>query len=317
MPANQRTLVAVTLIVTCVFAVLLAEGVLRLFGPTPKLVYQPNAYYGWGYRPNDTFSWTTEGREIPIEINSLGLRDHEYSYEKPEGVSRVLVLGDSFPEALQVHLDDSFSKVLERALNTRGRSVEVLNAGMSGFGTDNALLYFTHEGYKYQPDIVLLSFYVGNDIRNNWHTLEELDVGGSRKPHFEITQNGLALRDYPFVDHESFGTRARLFMNRNVRLYSFARDLRDRMRATGAAGGDASSGVAKIPLDLQVFEIQPSVEWERAWQVTDGVLHELRDEVAARGASLFVVVVPTAFQIHPEIWDARLGAIPGLRNIAW
>ncbi len=318
---KQLVLIAVSSLLGCLAALFLAETSLRLLGVTSKLVYSPNPYYGWGHTAGDKFFWTTESRELEIQINALGLRDSDHSYEKPEGTSRILVLGDSFPEALQVRLEDGFSKVLEKALNVGApKQIEVINAGVSGFGTDNALLFFTHEGFKYSPDIVLLTFYVGNDVRNNWYPLDELDSGGPRKPFYAIGPEGLTLHRYPFVRDTAWTASVKAFLGRHLRLYAFSRDIWNRFdpRLFQAAGNDdTNENDVEIPLDLPLFQREPPKDWDDAWQVTRAILRELRSEVKRHGAQLFVVTVPTAFQIHPEIWDERLSANDSLRRIDW
>lgn len=76
------------------------------FVPGKGVTFIPNSYY----RHNkEGFS---EGR-----FNSHGFRDYERTYEKPDGVFRILILGDSYVEALQVALADSFPVLLESYLN--------------------------------------------------------------------------------------------------------------------------------------------------------------------------------------------------------
>jgi len=322
--AKQISLIAASMLIGCVVALLIAEAALRILGVTSKLVYSPNPYYGWGHTAGDEFLWTTESRELKIEINALGLRDSDHPYEKPEGTSRILVLGDSFPEALQVPLEDGFSSVLEKALNDgTSKPIEVINAGVSGFGTDNALLFFNHEGFKYSPDIVLLTFYVGNDVRNNWSPLEELDSGGPRKPFYNIGPEGLTLHRYPFDRGDGWTGPIKIFLSRHSRLYAFSRETWNRFgsRMSEAAGNDGNDDTnevdARIPLDLPLFQREPPKEWDDAWQVTRAILRELRSEVTRRGGQLFVVTVPTAFQVHPEIWEGRLVANNSLRRVDW
>ena len=318
---KQLVLIAVSSLLGCAVALFLAEGMLLVLGVTSRLVYSPNPYYGWGHTADDRFFWTTESRELEVEINALGLRDHDYPYEKPEGISRILVLGDSFPEALQVRLEDGFSKVLEKAVNVGApQPIEVINAGVSGYGTDNALLFFTHEGFKYSPDIVLLTFYVGNDVRNNWYPLEEQDSGEPRKPFYDIGPEGLTLRRYPFSRDEGWTASVKTFLGRHLRLYAFSRDIWNRFGQRLFRAGrnnDTNGDVAGIPLDLPLFQREPPAMWDDAWQVTRAILRELRSEVTRHGAQLFVVTVPTAFQVHPEIWEERLGANDSLRRIDW
>lgn len=77
-------------------------------------------------------------------------------YPKLEGVYRILLLGDSYAEGLRVPLEQTFGKTLEAALNASapaGQRFEVINAGISGWGTDQQLLWLRSEGAKYQPDV--------------------------------------------------------------------------------------------------------------------------------------------------------------------
>lgn len=51
---------------------------------------------GWSLIPNADKIYEREEEPYRIAINSKGLRDKEYSYEKPASAFRVVVLGDSF-----------------------------------------------------------------------------------------------------------------------------------------------------------------------------------------------------------------------------
>ncbi|MEO1994439.1 MAG: hypothetical protein ABGZ17_04110, partial [Planctomycetaceae bacterium] len=58
-------------------------------------------------------------------------------------------------------------EVLEPRLEGQQVAWQVINTGVSGWGTDQELLFLEHEGFKYQPDIVVLTFFIGNDPDNN------------------------------------------------------------------------------------------------------------------------------------------------------
>jgi hypothetical protein len=98
-----------------------------------------------------------------VQINSHMLRDREFPYEKPAGVKRSLVLGDSFAFGWGVEAEETASKVIERALP----GTEVLNAGCSGWGSLQELAFLQVEGIRYHPDLVLL-FYGENDSIDNF-----------------------------------------------------------------------------------------------------------------------------------------------------
>lgn len=125
--------------------------------------YLYDATLGWRNIPN--WKATTHGK--PLSINSQGLRDSEHGFEKPEGVRRVLVLGDSYTWGYGVGDQEIFCHLLERRFQDRGESVEVINSGVSGWGTDQELLYLRQEGLKYLPDVVVVALFIGNDLDNN------------------------------------------------------------------------------------------------------------------------------------------------------
>lgn len=118
---------------------------------------------GWRNIPN--WKSTTFGR--PLTINSKGLRDREYAYEKPLGVKRILVLGDSYAWGYGVADADVFTEKLEAALEGEAVKWEVINTGVSGWSTDQQYLFLRDEGLKYSPDVVLLAFCVANDFKGS------------------------------------------------------------------------------------------------------------------------------------------------------
>jgi hypothetical protein len=78
----------------------------------------------------------------------------------------VLSLGDSHTQGYEVRQEATYSAVLERYLARRGMRAEVLNAGVSGFSTAEALAFLENEGHRHAPDVVVLGFYA-NDFEDN------------------------------------------------------------------------------------------------------------------------------------------------------
>ena len=299
----------------CIVGLAIIEVSMRVFHLSAPLQYEPHPLYGWGHI-RETVEWRRgEGEEIESRINAQGLRDVEHSYAKPKGVRRILILGDSFSEALQVPLEESYPRLLESMLHaeTRGAGFrfEIVNSGTSGYGTDNELLFFRDEGSKYSPDIVVLQFCLCNDVRNNWHELDQVDSGGARKPYFVPGADGLILKNYPFRGQEGLLTAIKQFLNAHIRLYPFLREGRDRLMSSQAAGGTG------IPLDFNVFEKNYSEPWQKAWQVTAGLLSQLKQDVEAQGARLVVVIVPTRFQVTEKDWRRVLQTYPAMARFEW
>lgn len=159
----------VLIICVALVTVALIEGVLRIFKlPLPDRFFAPNDDFGWFHIPGRTGWQRTPELEVPVSINQQGLRDANYPYEKGEGIYRIFLLGDSFVEGLQVPIEHTLAKQLQTRLNASagGIDYEVINGGVSRFGTDNEILFYDFEGRKYDPDGVILFFFY-NDLYDN------------------------------------------------------------------------------------------------------------------------------------------------------
>ena len=122
---------------------------------------------GWKLAPNAHRRYAKEAQPYYITINSKGLRDVEHSYDKPPGIFRIVVIGDSFVfGAGGVEPSKRFSDILQAST----KNTEVINMGVPAYGTDQEYLYLATEGLKYHPDLVLLcAFY--NDFSESFSTL--------------------------------------------------------------------------------------------------------------------------------------------------
>ena len=70
-----------------------------------------------------------------------------------------MAIGDSFTFGWKEPLENTYPKILERSLNRgRNRKYEVINAGISGYNTEQEYEFLRNEGIKYNPDLVILGF---------------------------------------------------------------------------------------------------------------------------------------------------------------
>ena len=178
---RKRLATIVTLVAALFVGLAVVEFGLRLFllgslrlhdAATRTALIAAHPKLGWVLKPDLALTIQTLDYIAPMRTNSRGLRDRERDYAKPEGVFRILILGDSFMQASQVPYEASLPALLEEALGHGG--VEVINMGVQAYGTAQELIYMQEEGLKYAPDLALLAFYAQNDIRNNARALEEL-----------------------------------------------------------------------------------------------------------------------------------------------
>jgi hypothetical protein len=151
----------------CVFSF---EVIIRAFQLAPDVFLQPDSDTGVWHIPNKQgVYFRKDVPPVKIKINSQGLRDYEYPLFRPERDYRIAIVGDSFSEAFQVLLDDTFYQLLETRLNAtrQTRRFDVINFGVGGFGTVHEYLAFHQYVFAYHPNMVLLQFMLGNDILDN------------------------------------------------------------------------------------------------------------------------------------------------------
>ena len=128
---------------------IIAEVALRLIGYSYPEFYQPDQSRGYSLRPDVEGWYRKEGRSY-VRINSDGLRDRDHTKAKPSDTIRVAVIGDSCAEALQVPMEAAFWSIMENRLQScaavTGKKFEVINFGVSGYGTAHELITLREHG---------------------------------------------------------------------------------------------------------------------------------------------------------------------------
>jgi hypothetical protein len=183
------------IIISTLLALFLSEMALRLMGLNPLYVsperdrfWKYDPLLGWAHEPGQEGIFETPEFRTVVRINENGLRDRPHSYERQNDIERILVLGDSFAWGYGVEESERFSQLLEKSLD-----VEVINAGVSGYSTDQELLWYRNEGIKYETDLVILVL-AGNDVGDNDREIVSTIY---YKPKFVLEEGQLVAKGYP------------------------------------------------------------------------------------------------------------------------
>ncbi len=321
-----------------IFALLIFELFLRLVGYTYPVFYQPDEVRGYSLWPGAEGRYRREGA-AHVQINSDGLRDREHAKSKPANTLRIAVVGDSYAEAFQVEREKAFWSVLEARLRdcpaNAGREVEVINFGVSGYGTAQELLTLREKVWGYSPDVVLLTVTTNNDVLDNSRALKATD----EIPYFRLDGERLALDDsfrrtasfrlrnsalnrlgrwlrehLRFVQavHEGQGAiksrldawreRRRLAGERKKSGANVTSELKTAVAAlTSAAAAPAGGGPAdELGTANVIYREPPDDAWRNAWLVTEKLLAEMNAEVKAHGARFYVVTLSNGIQVYPD-----------------
>lgn len=264
------------------------------FVPGIGAMHIPHAYY------RNTKEGFSEGY-----FNSHGFRDYERSYAKPSDTFRILVLGDSFVEALQVPLENSFPALLEKKLNENHPlpKFEVLNLGQSGFGTADEYLRYLNFGVKYDPDIVILAFLTGNDFRNNSRFLNVEEVG----PYYVFDKDENLVLDRTLIDQYekslTLPQRVFQFIKRKSYLVNFISErlyllsFQSRHLAFEHLGSGGALGELE---DTNIYSPVMSDRWKEALAITEALLSKFKNTIEENGQRFVLITLSNADQLDPE-----------------
>jgi GDSL-like Lipase/Acylhydrolase family len=161
--------------------------ILRQDASERSLAYGYDAELGWVPTPNST-SIVTTARTIHARHNSLGFRDIEF---KPDGRPVMLFVGDSFVWGVDAEAGERFTDILRDKLP----GFQTVNAGVSGYGTDQEYLWLQRIWASVRPSVVVLFFCTDNDRLDNTSNLR---YDRYRKPYFVTGADGsLVLKGQP------------------------------------------------------------------------------------------------------------------------
>jgi lysophospholipase L1-like esterase len=224
--------------VSVLFVFVLLEIGLRLYAGFlyPKMMVFDDKL-GWRHATNVSRTFVNEfGEEALVVLNEFGFRGSPRTIEKPANRRRILVLGDSFTEGVQVGDRDLFTARMEMA----DPELEVINTGVGGYGTVQQYLYLKSEGLRFNPDMVLLMFFE-NDLTDNALTFYP---GFGPKPYARFDQEHLQIvetldssehRKYimPFPFRDALNRHSYFYYFVNTRIYQriFSDQMRTMQRA--------------------------------------------------------------------------------------
>ena len=210
-------------------------------------------------------------------------------------------------EGAQVALEQTMPKQLTRLLGGgQGggtRPLDTINAGNAGFGTAQELLFLEREGPSYQPDLVVLVYYVDNDTANNGIAIaRKLGLSTAHRPYFDLAADGsLHQVDRAEAVPDTLG-RVDDFFRAHSLLYSVGENL---LTAKSFA---KQYHAMRMGEDAATYKIEATREWRSAWAVTEALLKRARASSDALGAELLVVCAPSQFQLDDEAWEKLIGS---------
>jgi hypothetical protein len=276
-------------LVVLLATVVVGEIVVRLIGRVVPPVTVRDPAIGRRYVKNfDQRVYNPESEsEVGLRFNNLGFRGPDRTLEKPVGVKRVAVIGDSMIAGLTVEENDTAVARLQAGLAGAYPEFEweVMNFGVSGSSTGQELVLYREVVAAFRPDIVLGCFFVGNDMADNCRRLTS-----NPRIYFDLDEDGELVRA-PFGASRASASD---WLNRNSRLYLFVKESERSLRSA------LKRSTPRMTSGQWVYCSQPPEDVAYAWTLSETLIRTLRSEVEADGASFGLVVIPCALQVYDD-----------------
>lgn len=315
-------LIAILLVAACE---LVARGILwhPRSGVSARVVdYGYNPAGQGDLMPNQDGIWSTwPHRPHHVETNSVGLRNTQ---EPDDSRFRILAVGDSLTFGPFVPNEDTWPGWLESILNAQlfpSTSVQVLNAGVSGYTIEDEQAYLREKGLALEPDLVILALFP-NDISDLMPEQREYLARGDHQAtrSRRITLSGI-----------------RLYLSEHSAAYNVIRNLKNRLLSA-----DSSSGVTEGAAWLRsgslaaqaaaadrgrgkygaiVYESPEEPEHQAFWIRYESLMRETIDLLRTSSVPLAVVAFPDFRQLpsngYPDNPQGFFGSIAQDENIPY
>jgi lysophospholipase L1-like esterase len=269
--------------------VLLLEFLVRIVAPQQLIVarpelYRPDNILGWAHRANAKTVLNTGDGPVHFRTDANGYRiPWTGSTDDPHPQTRILMLGDSFLESTAVEAESTIPELLKNRLQKR---LAIDNTGVGGWDPNQYLIQAKLALSKQKYDLGIVLLYLGNDLMtkraDRYPPRRPSQLHSFRLPHSLRWKEWIAAVLYPFND--MLKTRSHLYLFLKTRM--------------------------EVPLSRlglteyyfpEVFALADRKS--RRWDVTTQICDSIRQEFAAHGAPTIFVILPTAYQVDPRIFQ--------------
>ena len=303
-----------------------AEVYLRRFHPLDATIYRLHPRYLHALIPGGRKLFVHRpgnGGKVLVSVNSSGFRGPELAREKRR--PRAVVYGDSFVAAEFSPVEHSFVGRLGAQLaDALGTPVEMVNAGVPGYGPDQAALRIEDEIGPLAPDLIVVAVFAGNDfgdlvrnklfrldaeahlVVNAWTLAPQLEREFSRAErllHQSMLWRGLRSLAAPETGRSTRTTRL-------LPEGGFSLLMEKRQREFLEYAGGADNEVRQLlgdPYDADLSLAPGSDSARGKRELMEGVLARIAATAGARRVPVLFVFVPSAFDVC-DGWQERVDA---------
>ena len=270
----------------------LVETTLRLFAPQALLhdpdAFLPDAVLGVRLKPGFTDRVVTTEFASTWKINARGYRGPIAPPRSGAGI-RIVALGDSFTFGYGVEEQEAWPRQVETLLNegrAPGRTIDVVNLGVGGYGTHQETLWLEETWPELRPDLAVVGFYVGNDPADNARAESRGAVGAPRTEGTPASDDGATRTE---ALKRWLGSRLHLYTLVSTR----TDDLLVRL------------GLRRIvyPFEMDVLLDDEPPRVTAAWSATRAAFEKLAAFGREHAITVMVAIIPMKHQVSDRVWE--------------
>jgi hypothetical protein len=257
------------------------------------------------------------GGKVRWTNNADGFRnDREFGPYPPPHTLRILSLGDSFTAGYRVGQEQTFSYLLEQWLNRNLGPAEVMVSEIEE--PAKALYYLNEYGLGYHPDIVLLGITLGNDIAQNYLSLDPKGVYKLTIDHDRVTIEPQTV-DYSaikalndavpaaYLERESYLQHKWHDIRRGfTRLWLMRGLYKDREGIISAVDAETPPKLFDCGNGLGIYLKPSPPPIDAAYQRLFRVISAIQTVCQQHHIIFAVEIFPQRFQVQPPDWDSAV-----------
>jgi lysophospholipase L1-like esterase len=279
--------------VSLVISLLLGEAFVRFFVPQQLIYLNPEIW-----RPDDTIGWRHQ-ENVNTEVNfgegMVHFVTDENGYRVNYGQDRnnkgrddisILMIGDSYLEALSVENKDAIPDVVRQLLTEKyNKTFHVTNSGVGGWSPNHYLIEAKDALKKKNYDLGIVFLYIGNDIiktkKDSFPPRQE-----GKRHHFRLPNN---FTQKELIDAILYPVND--FLETRSHLYIL---LKTNFQTT----------LARLGLTAAYFPpvFKKELRESQRWDTTAEVCKTIDEEFKKHNTPVFFVLIPTNYQVHDDIF---------------
>ncbi len=231
--------------------------------------------------------------------NQFGFNDRDYPLQKTPGVFRIVVAGDSFSWA--GGREGNYTALLETMFERRDGShkIDIVNTGYPGTHTGEELAMLKKYGLQYNPDLVVLGFFVGNDFVDADPDRKRIVVNGA---YVDISKS----REHKFLGYPIIPqSRLLLFLEQKYRVYAetkrAATEARGQPEQPGTFSEETYLSIERSRLEF--FNSSPASlkQWQANIDYIFQSISEMDALLKSRNVKFVVAIYPDEFQVNGTV----------------